>query len=535
MHRFWVLYCTAAVFALVLISCHEPTASDVVVTPSSIAITAPGNNTQVIDSTTIIVKVTDNSPISRVEFYIDGVIDTTRTLTAPPYVSPWNLTALADSSVHTVYAKAYDAAGNVLLSNTVTVTVFKFTPSNLHIVAFTDSTVILSWQNNGRIVTGFQIQQSTDGNTFTTVDSTTANITTVTLHGTYNGTITYFFRVRAKSATGYSKFSNLVQAMPTIIQWVVYSTANSPLVSNAVNSVFLDAQARLWFATDGGASMFNNGTWTSYTDSLQFAVGGSTSMRVTSITEGPDSSIWFALDGGGLERYNPQSATQWRRYTTPDLPSNTVFSVTAENVVTGDIYCATLSGVGQYTPSPGFPGLGSWMIYNTSNSPMPSNRVNVVSVDGVDHSIWFGTVDVGLEYFNQNTVWTNFPLPAGFNSPVLSIAFNLASNAWIGTSGGISVLNTATGKYTSNYNSAATGNVLPAGAVNAVTTDQHTVQWFGTNGGLVRFNDTTWVAFQAASMPLPSDSVTGLSYDTQGNLWIGTRGGVAEYNSSGFH
>jgi hypothetical protein len=59
--------------------------------------------------------------VTKVEFYVDGALN--GTATSSPYTSSWNTTALTNGSSHTIYSKAYDAAGNVGTSSTITVTV----------------------------------------------------------------------------------------------------------------------------------------------------------------------------------------------------------------------------------------------------------------------------------------------------------------------------------------------------------------------------------------------------------------------------
>ena len=63
----------------------------------------------------------DNEAVTKVEFYIDGQLKATDT--SRPYNYSWNTAAYADGQLHSVYLKAYDAAGNIGSSAVVTVTV----------------------------------------------------------------------------------------------------------------------------------------------------------------------------------------------------------------------------------------------------------------------------------------------------------------------------------------------------------------------------------------------------------------------------
>lgn len=63
---------------------------------------------------------TDNIGVTKVEFYVDNVLEATDT--SPPYTFSWNTAATSNGS-HTVTAKAYDAAGNNKTSSPQTLSV----------------------------------------------------------------------------------------------------------------------------------------------------------------------------------------------------------------------------------------------------------------------------------------------------------------------------------------------------------------------------------------------------------------------------
>jgi hypothetical protein len=69
---------------------------------------------------TLSASASDNVGVSKVEFYVDGALKATDT--ASPYSASLDSTTLADGS-HSLVAKAYDAAGNVGTSSTVSFSV----------------------------------------------------------------------------------------------------------------------------------------------------------------------------------------------------------------------------------------------------------------------------------------------------------------------------------------------------------------------------------------------------------------------------
>lgn len=89
-------------------------------TPPTASITSPLNGATVGGTVVVSASASDNVGVTKVEFYKDGSL--VGTDTSSPYSFSWNTYNDANGS-HSWVAKAYDAAGNVGTSNTVTVTV----------------------------------------------------------------------------------------------------------------------------------------------------------------------------------------------------------------------------------------------------------------------------------------------------------------------------------------------------------------------------------------------------------------------------
>lgn len=85
-------------------------------TPPTVSASESGSS----GSITLSANATDNVGVTKVEFYIDGAL--TATDTATPYTATVDSTTLANGS-HSLVAKAYDAAGNVGTSSTVSFSV----------------------------------------------------------------------------------------------------------------------------------------------------------------------------------------------------------------------------------------------------------------------------------------------------------------------------------------------------------------------------------------------------------------------------
>ncbi|HWH05128.1 MAG TPA: S8 family serine peptidase, partial [Gaiellaceae bacterium] len=89
-------------------------------TAPTVSITSPSSGATVSGTVTVSASASDNVGVSRVELWVDGALHSSDTTS--PYSFSWNTTTVANGS-HSLQARAYDAAGNVGTSSTVTVTV----------------------------------------------------------------------------------------------------------------------------------------------------------------------------------------------------------------------------------------------------------------------------------------------------------------------------------------------------------------------------------------------------------------------------
>ena len=94
-------------------------------TPPTTSITAPAGGATVSGTTTVTASASDNVGVTKVEFYVDGVLKSTDTTS--PYSWAWDTTTATNGS-HSLTSKAYDAANNTGTSAAVGVTVSNSLP-----------------------------------------------------------------------------------------------------------------------------------------------------------------------------------------------------------------------------------------------------------------------------------------------------------------------------------------------------------------------------------------------------------------------
>ena len=115
-------------------------------------------------------------------------------------VTSYQSTGLAASTIYYYRVRASNANGNSTYSNTANATTLAATTS-----------VTLAWDDNSTTETGFKVERSPDGTTaWTEIATTGANVTTYQNTGLPVGA-TYYYRVRAYTATENSGYSNMLQ------------------------------------------------------------------------------------------------------------------------------------------------------------------------------------------------------------------------------------------------------------------------------------------------------------------------------------
>jgi hypothetical protein len=180
----------------------------------TITLTAPTNLTVVKGSSVLIAATaSDDRGVARVDFYAGSAVATPLigSDAVAPYSFVLNSTTLPDAE-QTITVKAVDAAGNVSLPATITVTVQNkpTAPTALVATAASSSQINLSWTDNSDNETKFEVERATvAGGLFTLLASPTANVVTQSDFSLSPST-TYYYRVRAVNTAGPSSYTPVV-------------------------------------------------------------------------------------------------------------------------------------------------------------------------------------------------------------------------------------------------------------------------------------------------------------------------------------
>lgn len=167
----------------------------------------------------------------------------------------------------------------------------------------------------------------------------------------------------------------------------------------------------------------------------------------------------------------------------------------------------------------------SWMQYDQSNSPLPSNAVTATLNDG--SITWVGT-DEGLAMFNGSD-WTIYQAESSTlpGDHIQDIYKDANGNTWVATNNGILKIS-LNGWEVFDMNNAP----IPTDQFRSVTADVQQNLWFGTWGyGLLKYDGANWTVFDDQNSGLPSNGIFDIAFDDSENLWIGTyNGGVTKFD-----
>jgi signal transduction histidine kinase/streptogramin lyase len=267
---------------------------------------------------------------------------------------------------------------------------------------------------------------------------------------------------------------------------------------------------------------------------------------VGAFAEDANGHIWLAAWGSGLDRFDPGTGKFEHIVANPDdargLASPLVLAIYVDPQ--GMVWAATLGG-GLNRLDPAIPLIKRYQHDGLNPQSLIGDNVTAIFPDGTA-GLWLGTFD-GLDYFDLKTeTFTHYlndpanPQSLSFNQAV-SVFRDRDNQLWVGTyGGGLNRLDLndprsrdpQQAQFTIYRHDSANPDSLSNDAVFAMHQSPAGTLWFGTQGGLNRFDPQTQ-KFRAyrEKQGLPNDTVLGILEDDDGYLWITTNNGLAKFDS----
>jgi ligand-binding sensor domain-containing protein len=271
--------------------------------------------------------------------------------------------------------------------------------------------------------------------------------------------------------------------------WQSFTTANSGLPDNMVNSITISSDGSVWFATDSGLASYKNNSWNVFKTN-----NGLSSNKLNFVSFLPMNSkkLWAASNSGV-----------------------TILNVNSSNSISDPQYITK------------------------ANNNIISDAIRVIDMDGLSNH-WIGT-DNGLSVITKSGVY-NFTKINGFDDSKVNSLKSLSGNwEYIGTSGGgVKRLQYVTNDdgidaITAASDIITTWSGLASDYVLTIYITDDTLRWYGTTEGVSTHfgsEDTKdinyWGRYNTYTSGILDNYVRAIIRDNNGNMWFGTRGGLSK-------
>jgi len=253
-----------------------------------------------------------------------------------------------------------------------------------------------------------------------------------------------------------------------------------------------------------GVTCIENNEWVNYNKNN--ADLGSDLVKDIAVCPGGELLVLHTL---GLNLFD---GTQWRNY---GQGWGSGSSEAVACATDGDFWVAHFRGASHFHD-------GNWQTYPVkevlSADPEAYDLVNDIAI-APDGAVWVVLVN-GIAVFTEEE-WTVYEEGTGFGDTYFfaRIAFDSRGDPWVISGGG---LHHYDGLFWDFYPSQGF-SVMPQG----IAVDRQDRIWIGTlSGGLLLYENQSWLTFTPQNSPLSSYNVNALAVDAAGRLWVGTTWGL---------
>ena len=310
-------------------------------------------------------------------------------------------------------------------------------------------------------------------------------------------------------------------------------TRSDGLAGNFVWAIREDHDGELWLAlNNAGVARFDPRT--EHFRSYRHVAGDAGSIASDAVRQliiSRDGHIWIGTSDRGLSVLDPASGRATQLAHDP-LHANSLGSDAVSAIVEdhdGRIWVGTDAGVDLWMP--GVAGFRHYPHDPRRPRSLASNRVSELYVDN-SGTLWVGSFDHGLSRFDEAT--QGF-LGYTYDKPYADVRALLEDSDgrfWVGTAGGLLLLDRATGSFSRYVHDATDPGSLRDDFVRSLYQDRGGELWVGTlAGGVSRWNPRSWQFGLVRPQWLNGAYAIAFADDGAGRLWVGTQGaGLFRYD-----
>jgi ligand-binding sensor domain-containing protein len=288
--------------------------------------------------------------------------------------------------------------------------------------------------------------------------------------------------------------------------FTIYNTSNSPLENNTIRCFAKDSSGVIWVGTDFGLYSYDYTNWEVYT----VANSSIESNQIRSLKVDSINNLWVGFFDAGLSKFDGLTWQDWNA-SNSSIPDENIKSITIDPK--GFIWLGTGLGLVKKDTN------DTWPLWNTLNSNMWSN--NVTSVLHDDTSLYFGTLNGGLNLMNDTSIVIYNLYTSVFpDNTVLSIGKS-TSSLWCATpsQGAVEYLGPDLFQVYNESNS-----LLPTNALTNVHIGANDVFFGSQSKGIIIYNNGDFNYYNTENSSMPVDHVSSV-FDDAGTVWVGTVGG----------
>ncbi|WP_405381980.1 two-component regulator propeller domain-containing protein [Maribacter sp. LLG6340-A2] len=317
--------------------------------------------------------------------------------------------------------------------------------------------------------------------------------------------------------------------------------------SNSIWSVFIDNQERIWLGYYNKGIGVHDKLYDKFENlqSLPYSQNSLQSPSVTGIVQSGDNTLYIAMDGGGIDKYNPvtnqfyhlsdSKSSGYKGFDNLDV--QTLFLDSQEN-----LWAGTWSSGIYFLPK----GERTFINYNieTTHGGLTSNSITSFAEDSKG-TIWIATFFGGLHSFDpktreiKNHTNTSFNSSLGIEGHIRTLMVDHTDNIWIGGPNGLVRTNGSNKDNTLQtvlLNSVLAKNQNLTGNINvrALYEDEANYIWVGTYGkGLCKINpEVNEIVWYGKDDGLLIENISSIIEDNNHNIWVSGETGLAMLNTS---
>ena len=304
------------------------------------------------------------------------------------------------------------------------------------------------------------------------------------------------------------------------------------LSQNSITAVFKDSDGIIWIGTyKQGVNYLNSRLPLFALYRHQEANANSLPYDdVNCFVEAKDGNLWIGTNGGGLLYFDRNRNTFKQYLHNPanprSLSSNVIVSLCIDHQ--GVLWVGTyFGGLNKFDGS----GFDHFLQKEGSTTELAGNNIWEIYEDS-QRNLLIGTLGYGLFYFNRQTnsyepVAITQNMPHSFNY-ISSMLQNKGNELWIGSSGGIAVLQPDKSIRYFTADKARTNGLLNNNII-CMLKDRSGQIWVGTREGLHLYDEAT-VTFKGFTTAdgLPDNLILTILQDHEDNLWVSTPNGLCK-------